>query len=127
MNDFQIEETKKTPQIRFDVKNGVLEISGKSIPENAMALYQPFMTWLDEYLKEVKEPKIRIVSKLEYFNTSSSKCLAEIFKKFEAVYQSETESVLLEWYYEEDDEGMIESGEDYQDMLKFPIKFLQLD
>ena len=127
MKDFYIKESPKTPRIKFVIETGVCEISGRSIPENSIALYQPFMNWLEEYVLQKPQPKVKIIAKLEYFNTSSSKYLAEIFKKFETIYKPEKENIELQWYYEEDDEPMIESGEDFQQLVKYPVKVLQLE
>ena len=63
---------------------------------------------------------------LEYFNTSSSKCILDVFKKLEAIYKSGNE-VLINWFYEEDDEDMLEAGEDYQSIIKIPFKMVEID
>jgi hypothetical protein len=60
---------------------------------------------------------------LEYFNTSSSKCLIDIFRKLESLYLQEQDVVIF-WYYEEEDEDMKESGEDFKDILKVPIEMV---
>ena len=50
---------------------------------------------------------------LEYFNTSSSKCILDVFKKLEAIHKAKND-VIINWHYEEDDEDMLEAGEDYE-------------
>jgi hypothetical protein len=62
---------------------------------------------------------------LEYFNTSSSKCILDVFKKLEAIYKSGNE-VVINWFYEEDDEDMLEAGEDYQSIIKIPFKMCEI-
>jgi hypothetical protein len=62
---------------------------------------------------------------LEYFNTSSSKCILDVFKKLEAINKGEND-VLINWYYEEDDEDMLEAGEDYESIIRVPFKMIEI-
>jgi len=62
---------------------------------------------------------------LEYFNTSSSKCILDVFKKLEAIHKSGNE-VIINWYYEEDDEDMLEAGEDYESIIRIPFKMIEV-
>ncbi len=51
-----------------------------------------------------------------------------MFKKLETVYKKNGEKgVVINWYYEEDDEDMLEAGEDYQSILKIPFKMIELE
>ena len=63
---------------------------------------------------------------LEYFNTSSSKCILDVFKKLENLHNKSVAEVVINWYYEEDDEDMLEAGEDYQSILKLPFKMVEV-
>ena len=63
---------------------------------------------------------------LEYFNTSSSKCILDVFKKLENLHNKSVAEVIINWYYEEDDEDMLEAGEDYQSILKLPFKMVEV-
>ena len=63
---------------------------------------------------------------LEYFNTSSSKCILDVFKKLEAINAGSSE-VTINWYYEEDDEDMLEAGEDYQAIISVPFKMIEVE
>ena len=35
--------------------------------------------------------------------------------------------VLIKWYYDENDEDMMEAGEDYSDLLEAPFELLVLE
>ena len=118
--------TPKTPTINFDSEAGIIEMKGRSIPENAIEFYKPLVDWLDEYAdisKEITEANIQ----LEYFNTSSSKCILDVFKKLETIHKLDGKEVIINWYYEEDDEDMLEAGEDYQSILKIPFKMIEME
>ena len=119
MNNLFIPRTSKTPDIYFDADQGQLEIKGRSIPENSVAFYTPVMQWLNDYEKNPHEES-RLVVRLEYFNTSSSKCLIDIFRKLEKLHQRE-HPVTVVWYYEAVDEDMKESGEDFRDLVSMPV------
>ena len=120
MNNLFIPRTSKTPDIFFDAERGILEVKGRSIPENSVAFYAPVMQWLDEYEASLP-PETKLVVRLEYFNTSSSKCLIDIFRKLETLHR-ENNPVKVVWYYEEEDEDMKESGEDFRDLVSMPVE-----
>ena len=125
MGKIAIEGTPKTPTVNFDPETGVLELKGRSIPENSIEFYKPVVDALDDYSKGAKDgTKINI--QLEYFNTSSSKCILDLFKKLEGIHISGKE-VIINWFYEEDDEDMLEAGEDYEAIIKVPFKMIEVE
>jgi len=63
--------------------------------------------------------------KLEYFNTSSSKCILDVFKKLEMIHKAKND-VEIKWYYEEDDEDMLEAGEDYESIIRVPFEMIEI-
>ena len=124
MESISIEGTPKTPSVSFDANTGIIEIKGRSIPENSIEFYRPLVEWLEEYSKEPQ--KLTTVNiQLEYFNTSSSKCILDVFKKLETIKKARNE-VVINWYYEEDDEDMLEAGEDYESIIRIPFKMIEV-
>lgn len=124
MEALLIEGTQKTPAVIFESGKGVLEIKGRSIPENSIEFYKPLVDWLEEYSNEPTEKTVVNVH-LEYFNTSSSKCILDVFKKLESIHKSNN-NVQINWYYEEDDEDMLEAGEDYESIIRVPFKMIEI-
>ena len=125
MENLKIEGTSKTPTIKFDPDKGYLLIQGRSIPENSIEFYKPLVDSLEEYTEIAnKETKVDIM--LEYFNTSSSKCILDVFKKLEKI-NSNSNEVMVNWHYEEDDEDMLEAGEDYQAIINIPFKMIEVE
>jgi len=122
MEPIIIEGTAKTPSVRFDANAKIFEIKGRSIPENSVEFYKPLVDWLEKY-KENPLEKTEVNIKLEYFNTSSSKCILDVFKKLESIHKTNNE-VQINWYYEEDDEDMLEAGEDYESIIRVPFKMI---
>ena len=126
MEVLTIDGSPKTPTIKFDPENGVLEVKGRSIPENSIEFYKPLIDSLDKYSTgPKKETQVNI--QLEYFNTSSSKCILDVFKKLEAIHKSGGSSIVINWFYEEDDEDMLEAGEDHQAIINVPFKMVMVN
>lgn len=124
MDSISITGTPKTPDVQFDSEKGALLLKGRSIPENSIEFYKPLVDWLDNY-SSAPQPKTVCDIQLEYFNTSSSKCLLDLFKKMESMNKNGNE-IIINWYYEEDDEDMLEAGEDYQSIIDVPFKMIEL-
>ena len=125
MNNIKMEGTAKTPDLSFDANTGVFDIKGRSIPENSVEFYKPILEWIDEYTKQT-QPKTIVNIHLEYFNTSSSKCILDLLKKFEIIAKNGND-IVIRWQYEEDDEDMLEAGQDYQSIIKVPFEMVEVD
>ena len=125
METITIEGTPKTPTIVFNTGTGFLEIKGRSIPENSIEFYKPLVDWLEKYASK-PQPATNVNIQLEYFNTSSSKCILDVFKKLEAINKGGS-AVTINWYYEADDEDMLEAGEDYQAIINVPFKMIEVE
>ena len=122
MDNLTIEGSAKTPTIEFKAE-GTLLIKGRSIPENSIEFYKPLIDWIGAYGGAPKEGT-EVNIQLEYFNTSSSKCILDVFKKLETLSSTK---VAINWYYEEDDEDMLEAGEDYQAIIDIPFKMIEVE
>ncbi|MBX7095295.1 MAG: DUF1987 domain-containing protein [Flavobacteriales bacterium] len=120
MSGFILEGSTKTPEIRFNGDEGILEISGRSIPEISSEFYQPIIDWVKAYGQSPKE-ETKVVARFEYFNTSSSKSILDIFKALEDIHKSGKSKVSIDWIYTEDDESMEEAGEEYRILLSVPF------
>lgn len=122
MASLQFESSSKTPFVNFDHETGLLELKGRSIPENSIEFYKPLIDWVDKYGRTPQQ-RTALHVQLEYFNTSSSKCILDLFKKLEAIRAAGNDVTVL-WHYEEDDEDMLEAGEDYAGIINIPFKMM---
>ena len=125
MEPLIIEGTQKIPNIKFDAETGKLEISGRSIPEDSIGFYKPMMEWLDGYA-DSPHPQTEVNIFMEYFNTSSSKCILDVLKKIAAINSEGKSEVSVKWRYEEDDEDMLEAGEDYDAIVDVPFEMIEV-
>lgn len=121
MEKINLEGSHSTPKVLLDHEEGLVEIRGKSIPENAIKFFQPIIEWLKVYSQNPKQTT-KVVLQIDYFNTSSSKCILQILKILERI--SAKYEVGVDWYYK--DEDMYEIGEDYQLLIKLPFNMLEL-
>jgi hypothetical protein len=112
------EELKNCPGITYYTDNNLLEIFGRSIPENPELIFRKLDEWINSHFE--KNPALNVDIKLEYINSGSSKYLYEILKKL-ATHANSGKKVVLKWLYEEDDEAMLELGEHYRDTAGIPL------
>ena len=87
-----LEPTSKTPQIDLNKMTGDLIFSGRSIPENAVELYENILKWIVKYAEDPRRTT-NLRFNLEYFNTASSIWLAKIVKALCSI--KEPECVLM--------------------------------
>ena len=125
MKNLNLEGSPKTPTVNFNSEKGVLELKGRSIPEDSVTFYKPINEWIENYGKQ-PQSETTVDIKLEYFNTSSSKCILDIFKLLEKINGNGT-NISVNWYFEEDDEDMQEAGEDYETIIDLPFKLVEVE
>lgn len=114
-----------TPTVLLDPK-GVIELKGKSIPENSFEFYEPLYNWLIEYSKN-PNPKTEVELSMEYFNTSSSKEFMKFFRELENLHRSGSTEIHVKWYHEEDDEEMMEMGENLKREVDIPLEIVSIE
>ncbi len=125
MEKLIIDSSTETPFIHFDKETGLMEIKGRSIPNNPDLFWGPVLSWFDSYLMSPAEnTTVRI--NLEYFNISSSKRILFLLYKLNEL-SSNGSNVKVEWYYRETDEDMFEVGQDYAYMVKVPFEFKEYE
>ena len=110
----------KTPTVLLDPENGILELAGRSIPENTESLYKPLLEWVEEYVQN-PQPTTTVNIKFEYFNSSSAKYLIR-FLEYVTAIKKNGHNLVINWFY--DDDELFEYGQDYQDVLEIKFNFV---
>ncbi|HDJ32521.1 MAG TPA: DUF1987 domain-containing protein [Bacteroidetes bacterium] len=120
MENLFIEKSPATPRVDLNASTGVLLIEGRSIPENSESFFEPLLTWIEQYFRNPCKQTI-LNLKLEYVNSGTSKYLMEILRTLRKYYNQGHE-LLVNWYYEEEDESMYELGVHYKESVGIPIR-----
>ena len=87
------------------------------MPENSMEFYKPLFAAIDNY----KMDSLSIDIDLEYFNSTSSKCIYNLI-----VYVGHKfEDISVNWYYETDDDDMVDYIKDIGSSSGVKIKIIE--
>ncbi len=122
MQSFVREAKGKTPSILVDYEEGHIELKGVSHPENVFVFYNPVFQAIKDFSK-TNTMQIVVDFQLEYFNTSSARCLFLIFKELKELAYS-GKNVVINWHYEEEDEDMMETGEDFEELIEMSFNYI---
>lgn len=122
MERYIIEGDGKKPEVCLNGEKGLIEISGRSIPEHAAKFYEPIINWIERYIQTPAE-ETTIRYQLEYYNSSSKRFLLDILERFNPVHQKGIK-VTFNWHYEEDDEDAEDIGKLFADLIEYPANII---
>jgi len=124
MEHLQIAAKDDTLKVDFNAETGVLMLEGESYPENPIDFFAPLNNWIEQYIQEVNGP-LTLDTTIDYLNTSSSKCMLDLLEALDNYYESGGKAT-VNWYYEEDNEDMEETGEELCEDLEIPYKLIPM-
>ena len=115
--NFTIERTRTTPAVIFN--NGHMLIEGKSVPFLNLEFYSAIYTNLVQYTTNPKE-----VTKIDVYlsaaNAYSKRSILRTLQLLETLVKK-GKHIIVNWYYDREDEEMQELGIVYKSMLKLPF------
>ena len=123
MEELRIHRTKNTPEVILQ-PSGMVKIRGRSIHENSAVFYVPVEEWILGYIKDPADLTTVDMS-LEYFNSASAKIFISLLQKITYV-TLKNKKFIINWYYEEGDEDILERGEYFASILKVEINFVRI-
>jgi hypothetical protein len=109
------EKTNSTPYVLVDEEKGYMKIDGRCFHENVVLLFKEINDWLDVYLK-TDFGLFTFDSDIEYLNSSTLKLLNNLLLKMDE-HSSEKNKIIVNWITIEDDDMMIECGEDFMEEM----------
>jgi len=125
LEDLEIQAEYNTPYIFLSKNQNKFILEGRSYPEDAVKFYTPIIKWFQEYLKlPNKETVIEI--KLEYINTATYKVIVKMLSMIKENLD-EDNKIKVKWYYSEDDEDIIELGNEIEKLIKIPFEYVKLE
>jgi hypothetical protein len=119
----KIQPTKSTPEISLN-PNGMIRIKGRSMIGNIIDFGRQVDDWIEKYLDNPADLTC-VDFYLEYLNTNNLKFYISLLQKIETV-KMKNKKLMVNWYYEEGDEDMIEKGEYISSVLDAPYNFIML-
>jgi hypothetical protein len=123
MQETRIIPTKNSPEIIMNPE-GFIKIRGRSIHEDVNLFFLPVSTWIAEYIENPADITC-VEMKLEYFNSASAKVFIQLLQKLTYVHLK-NKKLVLNWYYEDGDEDILERGEYFASILDIPFNFIKI-
>jgi hypothetical protein len=121
--EIHILPTDYTPEFYFN-QEGIIRIKGRGLFGSKTEATEQIMNWIDDYIKNPAEITYVIIA-LEYLNSFSTSILVSILRKLSMV-TLQSEKLAIKWYYEEDDDDILERGEYISSTFNIPITFIQI-
>lgn len=122
MESMYVQKTKKTPLINLNLKENVFQIKGPSFSENIIDVYNPVIDWIDAEIPELEND---LICELYFtvLNSASHKKIFQILIKLNA-FLDKGKIIKVNWYYDEDDEDIMEMGEDLIELINLPFELI---
>lgn len=124
MKDLEIVEIKAnvdTPYVLLDSQNGILQIKGRSYPENPQAFYAPIFQWI-KWKSDKGIKKLDVCIFLEYFNTTSFKIIFDMLFELENVNTIYGIDIQIFWHYDSFSLDIKEAGCDLAELINLPFE-----
>lgn len=121
--DVRIEKTRNTPY--FGISEGLIEIKGRSIPEDAYEFFEPVVDSIKHLLDSSNNP-VTFNIHLDYVNSGSKKYLTNILKILED-HKNKGMQVNINWMFDRDDESIMELGQDLASLMQLEFHFMEVE
>ena len=120
-----ISPSKNTPEVILDQK-GTIKLTGRLIPENAEDFFKPIEEWINDYfINPADVTTVEIC--IEYINSTCTKYLLDIMNRITHIHLNiNKKKVLINWYYKDEDEEMLEKGNFFSSDLDVPFNFIKI-
>jgi len=122
MENIYVEKTKKTPLIHISLKENKFLIKGPSFSENIVDIYNPIIDWID---KNIPNLETEMICELYFtvLNSASHKKIFQILIRLNSFLDA-GKKITVNWFYDEDDEDIMEMGEDLTELINLPFEII---
>jgi len=125
LNQQILSPTKNTPEVILEPK-GIIKLRGRLIPENAENFFNPIEVWINEYFKNPANITTVEIC-LEYINSAGTTYLLDIIHKITHIHlRKNTKKFIIYWYYNDEDEDMLEKGRFFSSDLNVPFNYIKI-
>jgi len=110
------DKTTSTPYVLVDEEKNYMKLEGRCFHENVGDFFKEINDWLDGYL--ATDFKVfTFDNAMNYFNSSTTKLMLNMLMKMDR-HSSDAHKIIVNWITTEDNDIMIECGEDFKEELK---------
>lgn len=114
-NRIEKQKTGSTPYVLVDEEKGYMKFEGESFHENVIEFFRDVNEWLEAYLLS-DFTALTFDCAMEYFNSSTAKLLFNILINMDE-HASAGKKIIVNWITTEDNETIIECGEDFEEEI----------
>jgi hypothetical protein len=123
VDELKILATKHTPEIDLN-PDGVIEISGRSMIEDVNVFSKQLEAWINEYI--LNPAYITCIDfHMEYLATNNLKFYIDLLARILSV-KLKDKKCIINWYFDEGDEDILEKGENISSSLTFPFNYIEI-
>jgi hypothetical protein len=123
VNELRILPTKDTPEIILN-PDGMIRIVGRSMFADVNDFTKQLEVWIEEYICDPAD--ITCVDfHLEYLSTNNQKFYITLLRKIEPI-KLKNKKYIINWYYEEGDEDILEKGEYISSIVEISFNFVMI-
>jgi WD40 repeat protein len=119
----EIKQTKQSPYVYFDNEKGVLLICGRIADDSdkIIEIFKAVSDELDLFYRRYADKLLVAELYIEYFRTGCGKMILDFFKRLE-----KRMNTTVFWYYLAGDEDMLETGEDFDSIIRVPFRLIEI-
>lgn len=114
---FKKKKTGSTPYILFDEEKGYMKFEGESFHENVIEFYSEINSFLSEYMY-TDFKTFTFDCELTYFNSSTAKLLLNMLMSMDEAVSNSENKITVNWITTEDNDIIIECGEDFSEEVE---------
>lgn len=123
MKELHFSPTRTSPEIILN-PDGIIKIKGRSIHENVAEFFSDVEKWITEYVESPAGVTYLDIN-LEYFNSASAKVFIHLLELITHV-QTKNKKFIINWYYENGDDDILERGEYFSAILDVPFNYIKI-
>jgi len=113
--------TRETPEIYLNPE-GIIRIKGRCMGNSLSGFAATVIEWIDDYVSD-PAAKTCVDIYCEYLSGIKSTTLISLLKKLILVKLQDKE-VIINWYYDDGDDDMLEQGEYISSTIGMPFNFI---
>lgn len=134
MTNLIIDKTDSSLGVVLNSETHELSFIGESRPENVRAFFLPVIDWITAYGSELSDTLTanggvvcNATFQLEYFNSSSAKCIVDILLALQKIRNISPKIKLsINWKYEHDDDDLLEAGQEFVRLTGIEMVFIEI-